>query len=91
MPEMQEFLLGSAKKVGLGAADSEVFWINKICGLAIVILRRFLVASRQLRRAIVEGLVGGCFALVRAGAFHVPLMLPRQRCSSSADDPSNDR
>jgi len=26
--EMQESLLGSAKKVGLGAADSEVFWIN---------------------------------------------------------------
>ena len=89
MSEMQESLLESAKKVGLGAADSEVFWINKICGLAIVILRHFLVASRQLRRAILDGLFGGCFALVGPGAFHVSLMLPGRHCSSSPDDPSS--
>ncbi len=32
---------------------------------------------------ILAGFFGGCFALVRPGAFHVLLMLPRQRCSSS--------
>jgi hypothetical protein len=34
-----------AKQPPTSPADSEVFWINKICGLVIVVLRRFLPAS----------------------------------------------